>query len=309
MSAEFQQVIVQAVAQVYHADQMFVLVQGEILGRGNFPGGCRLRSRIRADICKPCVKIVVLIESAGAVHPGVNGEKLLPIGHDLLPVGCFRLAEMKLLGRRFPGDEEIRLLHQAVAVAVKVEHTLAAKWETTGCIALGIELDELELIAREIGDEGDIMFLRHGVVDGDEELVFDPFDGELVIFVGVFRLGNVLRGQSDAAAADDGLSGGMQNIAADRADVELGAQEVGGTVPVDDRFALHQLQDRYPQRGGQRLKEGDVGQTFCRLPLGDGFGTDGQNVRQLGLGHVFRFAQLPDGAAGDISIHRMRLAF
>ena len=101
----------------------------------------------------------------------------------------------------------------------------------------------------------------------------------------------------------------MQNIAADRADVELGAQEVGGTVPVDDRFALHQLQDRYPQCSGQRLEQGDVGQTFCRLPLGNGLGTDGQCVRKLGLRHVFGFAQQPDGAAGDVGVHKMRLSF
>ena len=87
------------------------------------------------------------------------------------------------------------------------------------------------------------MFLRHGVVDGDKELVFDPFDGELVVLVGVFRVGDILRGQSHAAAADHGLPGGMKDVATDRADVELRAQEVGGTVPVDDRFALYQLQD------------------------------------------------------------------
>ena len=141
------------------------------------------------------------------------------------------------------------------------------------------------------------------MVDGNEQLILHPLHGQLVVLVGVLRFRNVLRGQGDAAAAHHGLPGGVEHIAADGADIELGTQEVGGPVLVDHGLSLHQFQYRDAQRGRQRFQQGNVGQALGRLPLGDGLGADRELCSKLCLGEVFDFPQLSDGAAGDVSVH------
>ena len=197
----------------------------------------------------------------------------------------------------------MRGFHQAVAVAVEVEHPGAPQREAGGGIALRVQLDQLELIARQVGDERDEVVFCHGVMERDKKLVLHPLDGQLVVLVGVLGVGDILRGQGDAAAAHHGLPGGVEHVAADGADIEFGAQEIGGTVPVDDRLPLHQLQNRDAQRSGQGLQQGDIGQALGRLPFGDGLGADGKGSGQLRLCEVFCIPQLPDGAAGDIIVH------
>ena len=303
-----QQIIVEVVAQVGHAHQMLLLVQRQILGGGDKArrGGGRVFQV--TDSGQPCVKIGVLVQRRGAVHPGAEGEKLFPVGHHLLPVAFVRLSQVDLLGRGAPGGgAEIRGFHEAVAVAVKVQHSRAPHGEAGRGVALGVKLDQLQLVARQVGEKRDGMVLRHGVVEGDEKLVLYPLNGQLMVLVGVLSLGDILGGQGDSAAAHDGLPGAVEHIAADRADIELGAEQVGGAVAVDNGLALHQLQHRYPQRRCQRLQKRNIGQAFGRLPLGDGLGADGHFASQLGLGQVFGFSQLPDGAAGDVSVHGFTL--
>ena len=99
------------------------------------------------------------------------------------------------------------------------------------------------------------MVFGHGVVDGDEKLIFHSFQCQLMVLVGVVRLRDVQRRQGDAAAAHDSLPGGVEHIAAQRADVELGAKQVGGAVPVDDGFALHQFDHADAQSRRQRLQQ------------------------------------------------------
>lgn len=99
------------------------------------------------------------------------------------------------------------------------------------------------------------MVFGHGVVDGDEKLIFHPFQCQLMVLVGVVRLRDVQRRQGNAAAAHDSLPGGVEHIAAQGADVELGAKQVGGAVPVDDGFALHQLEYADTQSRRQRLQQ------------------------------------------------------
>ena len=190
-----------------------------------------------------------------------------------------------------------------MAVAVEVEHPGAPQREAGGGIALRVQLDQLELIARQVGDERDEVVFCHGVMERDKKLVLHSLHGQLVVLVGVLRFRNVLRGQGDAAAAHHGLPGGVEHIAADGADIELGTQEVGGPVLVDHGLSLHQFQYRDAQRGRQGLQQGDIGQALGRLPLGDGLGADGKGSGQLRLGEVFCIPQLPDGAAGDIIVH------
>ena len=121
--------------------------------------------------------------------------------------------------------------------------------------------------------------------------------------VGIIGFGDVQRRQGDAAAAHHGLPGGVEHIAAQGADVELGAKQVGRTVPVDDGLALHQLEHADAQSRRQRLQQGNIGQAAGCLPLGDGLCADGQLFGQHCLRHVFGFPQLPDGSAGDVRIH------
>ena len=227
-------------AQVRHAHKALVLVQRQIFGGGDKSGGGRLRGFEVPDRSQPCVEIVVLIQRRGAVHPGADGQEFFPVGHDLLPVALVRFAEMDLLGRRAAGGgAEIRGFHQAVAVAVEVEHPCAMQREPAARLALRVQLDEMELVAGEVGDEGDEVILFHRVMEGDEEFILYPLHGQLVVFVGGVGVGDVQWGQSDAAATDHRLTGGVEHIPTDGADVELGAQQIGGAVPIDYRLALH----------------------------------------------------------------------
>ena len=199
---------------------------------------------------------------------------------------------------------EVRCFHQAVAVAVEVEYARTGDFETAAGVSLRVKFDQLQFVAGEAGNEGNVVVFGHGVVDGDEKLIFHPLERQLMVFVGVVRLRDVQRRQGDAAAAHDSLAGGVEHIAAQGTDVELGAQQVGGTVAVDDGFTLHQLEHADAQSRCQRLQQGDVGQAVGRLPLGDGLCADGQLLGQFGLCHTLCFPQLPDGSAGNVRIHK-----
>lgn len=96
---------------------------------------------------------------------------------------------------------------------------------------------------------------------------------------------------------------GVDGVAADGADVEFAAQQVGGDVSVGDMLAVHQLHHADAQGLSQRLQQGDVRKTFGGLPLGDGLAADAQDLGEGGLGQITAFPELPDGGAGYISIH------
>ena len=141
-----------------------------------------------------------------------------------------------------------------MAVAVEVKHTCAPQGEAGRGISLGVEFDQLQLIPGEVGKKRDVMIFLHGVVQGDEELVLHPLHGQLMMLVGILGFGDVQRRQGDAAAAHHSLSGGVEHIAAERADVELAPQQVGCPIPVGDGFSLHQLQHTDSQSCSQRLQ-------------------------------------------------------
>ena len=167
---------------------------------------------------------------------------------------------MEFLGRRMAScGAEVRRFHQAVAVAVEVEHPGPCQLEAAAGIALRVKFDQLQFVAGEAGNEGNVVVFGHGVVDGDEKLIFHPLQRQLMVFVGVVRLRDVQRRQGDAAAAHDSLPGSVEHIAAQGTDVELGAKQVGRTVPVDDGFALHQLEHADAQSRRQRLQQGNIG--------------------------------------------------
>ena len=92
----------------------------------------------------------------------------------------------------------------------------------------------------------------HGMVDRDEMLLFCRFNLDLVEFVQRFRLQGRKR---HTAAADDGISHGVNDVAADGADIQFGAEQIGGRILVDDGIAFHQLHDGDTRGGGERLDE------------------------------------------------------
>ena len=62
MTAVGQQIVVEVVAQVGHADKMFLLVQSQILGGGNEPGGGGGRVFQAAEGSQPLVVVVVFVQ-------------------------------------------------------------------------------------------------------------------------------------------------------------------------------------------------------------------------------------------------------
>ena len=102
-----------------------------------------------------------------------------------------------------------------MAVAVKIEHPGAPQREPAAGFALRVELDELELVAGEIGNKRDEVALLHGVVQGNEKFIFHPLNGQLVLLVGIIGLRDIQRGQRDAAAAHHGLTGGVKYVPAE----------------------------------------------------------------------------------------------
>ena len=144
------------------------------------------------------------------------------------------------------------------------------------------------------------MILGHGMVNRDEMLILYVFYGDAVVIICFLRF---QRGQSNAAAADNGAAGAMDDIAAEGTDIELAPQHIGGDILIADMLSVHQLNHRDSQSLRQRLQQRDIRQSLCRFPLGDGFATDTDSFPQVCLGQVPFFTQLPDGISGDISIH------
>ena len=144
------------------------------------------------------------------------------------------------------------------------------------------------------------------MMDGDEMLVFYRLDLDLMVFIGRFGLQSRKR---HTTAADDGIPQGVDHVAADGADIQFGAKQIGGSVLIDDSIALHEFHDRDPQGSGKRFKERDIRQPFGGLPLGNGLAADIDLICKFCLRHLFLLPQLLDGVAGDISVHEFGLLY
>lgn len=204
--------------------------------------------------------------------------------------------------RKPPGDFSEFPDHQAVVIAVEIQIPALLEPEPAGGGTLRIQLDQLEPVRCHIGQKGDVVGLGHGVVDGHILFILHRLHGD---GVGVVRFFRFQRGQGNAAAADHRFAGGVNHIAADGADVESGAQQIGRTVPIDNGITGEQLHHRNAQGGGQRFQQREIGKTLGRFPFGDGLVADVQQLGQTGLGQSSCFAQPPDGAAGYISVHKV----
>lgn len=107
------------------------------------------------------------------------------------------------------------------------------------------------------------MVLAHFVGDGEEILPVKALPEQLVGFVRLLRLQG---GQGDAAAGHHRRPGRVDDVAAHRAHIQRGAQDVGGAVGIDHLLAAQKLGHRDAQRPGQGLQKGHVGEAPARFP-------------------------------------------
>lgn len=192
------------------------------------------------------------------------------------------------------------LAEEAVVIAVPIEPAVAAAEEAGFGVAFWVELDDFEAASGGIGHEGDVVGFAHFVVEGDVVLVFDVFYGGGVGWVDFLYF---QWRQGDAATADHGRASGLQDVAADRADVEACAHHIGGAVGVDDLLAGEQLGDRNLQRLGEGLKERKIWQAATGFPFGNGFVADVEFFCELRLSEMEAFAKGANGLSSDVSIH------
>ena len=106
-------------------------------------------------------------------------------------------------------------LKQSVAVAVVIKPPHTPQLQPGLGVSFRVELHQLDPVGGDKGKEGNKMILGHGVADGNKMLILHRFCGDAVVTVRIFRL---QRGQGDAAAADDGVAGAVDDIAAEGAD-------------------------------------------------------------------------------------------
>ena len=103
---------------------------------------------------------------------------------------------------------------QAVAVAVVIELSKAPQLQSGFGVSFRIELDHLDPVGGDKGNEGNEMCLGHRMANSDEMLVFHGFHGNGVVFVRLFCFQSR---QGDAAAADQRISGSGDHVAAEGA--------------------------------------------------------------------------------------------
>ena len=186
-------------------------------------------------------------------------------------------------------------------VAVQVESSHTPHLEPGLRIALGIEFHQLQPVRSDEGHKGDEMLLGHGMVDRDKLLVLHLLNGKHMVFVRFLRF---QRRQSDAAAADQGVSGTVDHIAAERTDIKLSSEHIGRNISVDDMLPIHQFNHGDIQCLGQGLKQGNIRQPLGSFPLGDGFAADPDFLGQFLLGQIPCFPKLTDGCACNVGVHR-----
>lgn len=141
----------------------------------------------------------------------------------------------------------------AIAVAVEVSSALEA--ESAFSISLRVKFHHLKLVGCHVGQKRYVVGFVHGVMDGDELLIFHLFYLDFMVFIQRFSLQSR---KGNTAAADDGISQSMNHIATDGADIQLGAKQIAGFVLIDNRIALHQFHDRDTEGGGKRFNERDI---------------------------------------------------
>ena len=150
-----------------------------------------------------------------------------------------------------------------MAVAVPVQHAVSADEKAGLRVAFRIELDHVKPVAGDAGEEGNVVTFGHWMVDRDIMFVLDDLALHGVFRIRFFRFE---RRQRQSAAGNDGRTGAVQHVAADRADIQLRAQQIGCAVGIDDLLAAEQLGQGNLQDACQGFKQGNVGKTLARFP-------------------------------------------
>ena len=82
------------------------------------------------------------------------------------------------------------------------------------------------------------MLLGHVMFHHKEALVLHRFDGDPVCFIDLFGF---QRRQGNAAADSNSFTHGVDDVAADRADVNFGTQHIGGNILIGDNTTCSQF--------------------------------------------------------------------
>lgn len=103
-------------------------------------------------------------------------------------------------------------------ITVPIQGSLSTGKESCSCIALWVEFSQKESVIRTVGQKGNIVFLGHGMLDGEKEFVLYVFHTKRMRLIRGFCFQGR---QRDPAAGNGGSSAAMQDIPADRTDIEL----------------------------------------------------------------------------------------
>ena len=96
-------------------------------------------------------------------------------------------------------------------------------------IAFGIELHHLQPVRGDVGQKRDVVSFGHVMVHMDKMLVFHVFDEKLVSGIDFFGLQSRKR---NAAAVDCRVAEGMDDVAANMADIEFATHHISGCISV-----------------------------------------------------------------------------
>ena len=103
-------------------------------------------------------------------------------------------------------------------ITVPIQGSLTTGKESCFCIALWVEFSQKESVIRTVGQKGNIVFLGHGMLDGEKEFVLYVFHTKHMRLIRGFCFQGR---QRDPAAGNGGSSAAMQDIPADRTGIEL----------------------------------------------------------------------------------------
>ena len=134
----------------------------------------------------------------------------------------------------------------------------------------------------------------------DIVLIFDPLQTQMMGIVLVFCLQSR---QYDPTAADDGFSGTLYHIPAQRAHVNAHAQHIVRSVGVYHIHAGKQFNNGYAQGGGKRFDQRNVRVSPSGLPLGDCLIADRDLLSQLVLRQPSSLSQALDHRSRHVLIH------
>ena len=119
------------------------------------------------------------------------------------------------------------LPEQSVTVAVGIQESVSLLPETDGDILFRVQFDNFGGAGGDIGEEGDVVGFGHGMIHGHIVFVVHGLQDEKMVIIADFRF---LFRQGDTAAGEGATPHGGNEVAADRADVEVEFLHIAGCV-------------------------------------------------------------------------------